>query len=162
MQSAATSVEDYLAELPPERREPLAAMRDFVNKHLQPGFEETIQHGMINWVVPFSVLPTTYNGQPLVYAGLAAQKRNFALYLLGVYTSESQAEFRAEYERTGKKLDMGKSCLRFRSVDDLAFDVLGKALGAMSVDEYAALHLAARERPASDRGARAASARGER
>jgi hypothetical protein len=136
MRSDATDVEGYLADLPDDRRDALGAVRQVVLDHLPAGYEEVMQYGMISYVVPLARYPTTYNGQPLALASLANQKRHMALYLIGVYGDEgTQAWLKAEWAVTGKKLDMGKSCLRFRSLDDLALDLVGGAIARTSVDD---------------------------
>jgi hypothetical protein len=143
----ATSVGLYLASLPPDRRAALARVRDIVNARLPPGYEETMQHGMISWGVPSSRLATTYNGQPLVLASLASQKQYMALYLMSIYGHPKLATwFRAAYKASGKKLDMGKSCVRFKILDALPLDVIGEAVSKVSVDAYVAAYEASRSR----------------
>jgi hypothetical protein len=145
MQSQAATPDAYLEEVTEARRPALAAVRAVVLDHLPGGFEETMQHGMISYVVPLARFPRTYNGQPLVTASLANQKRHMALYLLGIYGDETaRAWFDGRWAATGKPLDMGKSCLRFRSLDDLALDVVGEAIGRTSVDDLIAIHERAR------------------
>ena len=145
MQSEAATPDAYLDEAPETRRSALAAVRAVVLDHLPGGFEETMQHGMISYVVPLDRFPNTYNGQPLVTASLANQKRYMALYLLGIYGDETaRAWFDERWAATGKSLDMGKSCVRFRSLDDVALDVVGEAIGRTSVDDLIAVHERAR------------------
>jgi Domain of unknown function (DU1801) len=140
-----TTVEQYLASLPTDRRTALAQVRDTINRHLPPGYQETYQYNLISWIVPASRLAATYNGQPLALACLGSQKRHMALYLMCVYgSSELGAWFRDAYRVTGKKLDMGKSCLRFTSIDALALDVVGEAISRVSVDTYVAAYEASR------------------
>ena len=92
--------------------------------------------GMITYVVPLKDCPETYNGEPLIFAALANQKNHMAVYLVGVYGDEHlREEFVKSYKATGKKLDMGKSCVRFRRIDDLPLFLIGKAIGAVSKDE---------------------------
>ena len=135
--SEAATVDAYLAELPPERREAIAAVRSVVLGNLPAGYEEVMQFGMIGYVVPFSTVPKTYNGQPLQYIGLASQKNYMSLYLNNVYGSERVEEWFVEaYRASGKKLDMGKSCVRFKRLDDLPLDLIGKTIAATSVSEY--------------------------
>ena len=137
MPSDATTVEDYLAGLPDDRRAALAAVRRVVLDNLPAGFDEVVQYGMISYVVPLSRYPTTYNGQPLAVASLANQKRHMALYLMGVYGDEgNQAWLREQWAATGKKLDMGKSCLRFRRLDDLDLGIVGAAIARTPVDTF--------------------------
>jgi hypothetical protein len=141
MRSDAVTVDDYLAELPDDRRAALAAVREIVLANLPAGFEEIMQYGMISYVVPLDRFPTTYNGQALAVASLANQKRHMALYLMGIYGDEDAAAWLQEtWAATGKKLDMGKSCLRFRRLDDLALDLVGAAIARTTVDDLIAQH----------------------
>jgi len=135
MPSGATTVEAYLAELPEDRRTAIATVRDLVNAHLPAGYEESMSWGMITWSVPLERLPDTYNGQPLGYLALANQKNSMSLYLMSAYGDE-ETWFREEYAKSGKKLDMGKSCVRFKSLDHLALEPIAKAVGRLSVDAY--------------------------
>src|SRR5690606_35123491 len=113
--SSATTVEQYLAELPPERREVVATMRALVLQHLPAGYEERMNWGMISYEVPLARYPDTYNKQPLAYAALAAQKNHYALYLNCVHAGDDrEAALREAFAAAGKKLDMGKSCVRFK------------------------------------------------
>lgn len=145
--SAAPTPEAYLAELPAERAAVLASVRELVNANLPPGYVEGMGWGMIGWVVPLTRYPDTYNRQPLVYAGLAAQKNYNALYLNCVYASEARTErLRAAFAAAGKKLDMGKSCLRFRRVEDLATEAVAKAIREVPVEAFIAEYEAARAR----------------
>lgn len=145
--SKATTVPQYLKELPTERRAVVSAVRKLVKQSLPKGFLEVMQYGMIAWVVPFSRYPDTYNDQPLTVCALASQKQNVSLYLMSVYASKPLATwFEREWRKCGKKFDMGKSCLRFKSVDDLATDVLAEALGKVGVDEFIQQYEAARKK----------------
>lgn len=146
--SKATSVAQYLKELPADRRAVVSVTRDLVRKNLPKGYEEGMQYGMIAWYVPLSVFPDTYNGQPLTVCALASQKRNVSLYLLGAYGAPALAKwFASEWKKTGKKLDMGKSCLRFRTFDDLATDVLAKALQRVDANALIQMHDDAHAKP---------------
>jgi hypothetical protein len=137
--SAATTVEQYLADLPPERRAVVATVRDFVNAHLPPGYAEAMAFGMIGWGIPLSRYADTYNGQPLCYVGLAAQKNAYSLYLMGCYLDSAEDRaLRAAYAQAGRKLDMGKSCLRFKGLDGLLFDAIGRIIASLPVDAYIA------------------------
>lgn len=157
MQSKARTVRDYLAELPPDRRRAIEAVRAVIRKNLDKGFEEGMSYGMIGYFVPHSIYPAGYHcnpKQPLPFAGLASQKGHMSVYLMCLYGSPDQeAAFRADWAKTGKKLDMGKSCIRFRTLDDLALDVLGRAIRRVTVKKYvsayeALLAGAGRGRPA--------------
>jgi hypothetical protein len=141
MQSDAATVEAYLDGLPGERREVVSAVRTAVLERLQPGFEEGMQYGMSGYYVPLERYARTTNGQPLSLAGLASQKRHVSLYLMAVYGDEEEgARFRAEWEATGRRLDMGKSCVRFRRLEEVPLDVVGDAVGRTSVDELIGLY----------------------
>lgn len=145
MTRPAHTVAQYLAQLPPDRRAAIAQVRDAINARLPPGYEETLQFGMISWVVPASRLAATYNGRPLGLVSLASQKQHMALYLMSVYGDrELEAWFRAAYRQAGKKLDMGKSCVRFKALDALALDVIGEAIARVPVDAYVAAYEAQR------------------
>lgn len=141
MQSDAPTVEAYIAELPEDRRLAIGAVRQVVLDHLPGGFEETMQYGMISYVVPLERYPDTYNGQALAVASLANQKGHMAIYLMGVYGDDGAQEWlRERWATTGKKLDLGKSCLRFKRLDDLALDVLGEAIARTSVADFIAAY----------------------
>jgi len=145
--SAATTVTKYLAELPIERRKVVSAVRDMVNAHMPEGYRETMAFGMIGWGIPLSRYPETYNKQPLGYVALAAQKNNYSLYLMGVYADgEQEQALRAAAAAIGKKLDMGKSCLRFKTLDDLPMTAIGELIASMSVEDYIAVYEASRKR----------------
>jgi hypothetical protein len=128
--SAAQNVEQYLAELPDDRREVMTAMRKFVRQHLPKGYVESMTYGMILYGIPLEHYPNTYNGQPLGYVALAAQKNYYALYMLPYGDEKTGEEMRAGFKAAGKKLDMGRSCVRFRKIDDLALDAIGKAIAS--------------------------------
>ena len=139
--SAARTVEEYLAELAPEQRTAIEAVRTVVKKRLPKGYKEGMEYGMIYYFIPLSRYPETYNGHPLCYAGLAAQKNYNAVYLMGVYGDDDKAKaFKDAFAKAGKKLDMGKSCVRFKAADDLALDAIGDAIAAMTPDEYIAMY----------------------
>ena len=143
--SKATTVEEYLDELADDRRETVEAVRDVVNANLPDGYEETVQFGMISYVVPLERYPKTYNRQALQYAALASQKNYVSLYLMNVYgDQETERWFLDRYKASGKRLDMGKSCVRFKSVDDLPLDLVGEAIARTPVDAYIAVYETAR------------------
>jgi hypothetical protein len=150
--SSARTVERYLAELPAPRRAALEVVRSVILENLPVGFDEGMEYGMISYYVPLERYPDTYNGQALCIAGLASQKNHMAVYLMSVYGhAETRRWFQAAYRASGKKLDMGKSCLRFRSLDDLALSVVGEAIRRVSVDAYIAEYEKSRrgQRPAA-------------
>ncbi len=145
--SAATTVDEYLAELPEERRAVVARVRETVLAHLPAGYVETMSWGMISYELPLERYPDTYNGQPLVLAALAAQKGHYALYLTCTHADPAQeAWLREAFARAGKRLDMGKSCLRSRRLGDLPLDVVGQAIAAAPPEAFIARYEAARAR----------------
>ncbi len=134
-----------LAELPAERRAVVAAVRDLVRAALPAGYEEQVAGKMLAYVVPLARYPNTYNKQPLTYAALAAQKNHYALYLTAAYADPAQAEaLRAGFARAGKRLDMGKSCVRFRRVEELALDAVGAAIASTPPEAFIAQYEASR------------------
>ena len=148
-QTGTDEVEAYVAALPDDRRPTIDAVRRVILEHLPDGFDEVVQYGMISYVVPLERYPDTYNHQALVVASLANQKRHMAIYLMGVYGEDGAQEWlRQRWASTGKKLDMGKSCLRFRRLDDLALDVVGEAIARTSVDAFLTAYERARPKPA--------------
>ncbi len=143
--STAKSPDEYIAALPPERREAISAVREVVRRNLPHGFEEGMEFGVITWYVPLERFPDTYNGHPLGLVALASQKQYMALYLNTVYGDPQLADwFRARYAESGKRLDMGKSCVRFRSLDDLPLDVIGETIGKVPLDRFVSHYQAAR------------------
>ncbi len=154
--TSAQTPDEYIAALPDGRREAVVTVRDVVRRNLPPGFEEGVSYGMIGWYVPLERFPDTYNGQPLGLAALASQKNYMSLYLNNVYGDPAtETWFRQRYAASGKKLDMGKSCVRFKRAEDLALDVIGEAIARTDLESYLARYAEAR---ASSRQTRAASA----
>ena len=142
--SRATTVEQYLAELPDDRRADVARVREVILANLPDGFEETMQYGMIGYAIPLERFPNTYNGEALGSVALAAQKRHISVYLHALYASQELTDwFVAAYAAAGKKLNMGKSCVRFRRADDAALDVIGEAVAQVTPDHLIAAHEAA-------------------
>ena len=140
-QSKARTVEEYLDALPEGRKQELATLREVILENLPAGYEEGMQYGMIGYFVPLERYPETYNGQPLAYVNLASQKNYISLYLMGIFAYPEQDEwFREQWTASGKKLNMGKSCVRFRKLDDVPLDVVGQAVAMTSVDEYIATY----------------------
>jgi hypothetical protein len=137
--SKATTVSAYLKELPAERRAVISTVRDVVRKNLPKGYREAMSFGMIAYEIPLETYPDTYNGHPLAYVALAAQKNYYTLYLMGAYADPKVGKSLApQFKARGKKLDMGKSCLRFKSLDDLPLDVIGNVIAAIPVDQMVA------------------------
>lgn len=131
MQSKATTVQQYLAELPADRRFAIGSVRAVILQNLDPIFEEGMQYGMIGYYVPHRVYPDGYHcdpRQPLPFICLASQKNYLSLYLGCVYGPDREQPFREAWVKTGKKLDLGKSCVRFKKLDDLALDVIGEVI----------------------------------
>lgn len=145
VKSAAPTVDVYLAELPPERRAVISEVRDFVRKHLPQGYEEGMSWGMIAWEIPVSRYPVASNRQPLTFTALAAQKNNYALYL-PIFAHEDSEEhpIRQAYAKAGKRIDMGKCCLRFKKLDDLLLEPIGVMIAGTPVDDYIARYEAGR------------------
>ena len=142
--SKETTPAAYLASLPPDRRKVVAAVRAVVKKHLPNGYVETMNWGMLSYEIPLTRYPDTYNKQPLMYMALAAQKNNYALYMMNVYGNKALMDkLAAAYEAAGRKLDMGKSCLRFKTLDELPLDVIGELVAATPVERYIELAEAA-------------------
>ena len=141
MHSDAATVDSYLAGLPDDRREAISAVRTAILDNLPAGLVETMNWGMITYEIPLSIVPDTYNGQPLAYAALASQKNYMSVYLMAIYGSEDlRAKFEADYAASGKRMDMGKSCVRFKRLDDLPLDVIGRAIKACSMEQYIEAH----------------------
>ena len=135
--SKAATVNTYLKSLPAERRKVVAAVRDVVLSNLPKGYRESVNWGHITYEVPLDRYPDSYNGQPLCYAGLAAQKNHYALYLMCAYMDAVQMKALEDgFRKAGKKLDMGKSCLRFKSLDDLPLDLVGSVIASTPVERY--------------------------
>jgi|CXWL01.1.fsa_nt_gi hypothetical protein len=160
MQSKATTVREYLAELPAGRRAAIQAVREVILRNLDKDYEEGMQYGMIGYYVPHHVFPAGYHcdpRQPLTFAGLASQKNYMSVYLMSCYgESEVEKWFRSAWTKTGKKLDMGKCCIRFKKVEDLALDVLGEAIRRVPAQKFiehyeALLQSMASKKPAPQR-----------
>jgi hypothetical protein len=129
--SKAKTVKEYLDDLPEERRRAISKVRAVVRKNLPRGYRETMNFGMIAYEVPLERFPNTYNKQPLCYAGLAAQKNFNTIYLMGAYADPKQRKrLEDAFRKSGKKMDMGKSCLHFRSADDLPLDAIGEIIAS--------------------------------
>jgi len=137
MKSDATNIQEYLAEMPPERKEAIEKVRQTILENLPDGYEETLNWGMITYQVPLEIYPDTYNKKPLMYAALANQKNHMAVYLTGIYMDEKLSqEFEESYKKTGKRYDVGKSCVRFRKLEDLPLEVIADSIRAIEMDEF--------------------------
>ena len=137
MQSKADTVKQYLNELPNDRKKAISIVRQTILENLPEGYDEVMNWGMITYEVPLETYPNTYNGKPLMYAALASQKNHMAIYLMGCYmVPEVRNEFEKAYKKSGKQFDAGKSCIRFKKIDDLPLDLLGKTIASMDVNEF--------------------------
>ncbi|MBP0904752.1 DUF1801 domain-containing protein [Mariniflexile gromovii] len=141
MQYQANSPEDYISQLPEDRKEPIIKLRKTINKNLPKGFEETISYGMIGYVVPHTIYPAGYHYTPelpLPFMYIASQKNFIAVYSSSVYaTKELYNWFVSEYPKHCKrKLDMGKSCIRFKYIDDIPYELIGELASKMTVEEW--------------------------
>lgn len=161
MQSKARTVDQYLAELPMDRRMAITAVRKVILENLDSRYEEGMQYGMIGYYVPHHVFPEGYHcdpKQPLPFACLASQKNHMAIYLMTIYGPGSDEQwFREEWAKTGRKLDMGKSCIRFRKLEDLAMSVIGDAIRRNPADLYIARYKVLRDQALADSAARSAA-----
>ena len=145
LKSDARTVSQYLASLSPDRRRAISAVRKVIRDNLDSDYEEGMQYGMIGYYVPHRVFPAGYHcnpQQPLPFASIASQKNHMAVYLMCIYGHpRHDAWFRKAWAKTGKKLDMGKACLRFKTLDDVALDVLGEAIRRVPAKDFIASYL---------------------
>ena len=147
VQSHAKTVSEYLVELTPERRSVIEPVRAAILTHLPEGYVERMGSGMISYEIPLERYPKTYNGKPLMYAALAAQKRYYSIYLMSAYaSSEVERQLRDDFESAGKKLGFGKCCIRFRKLDELPLGAIGKAVAATPVASYLQIYEKSRTR----------------
>lgn len=143
MQSKATTVADYIAELPAERQQAIKTLRTLFKKHVPKGYQEMISFGHIAWCVPLKLYPDTYNGEPLMYVAITSQKHHMALHLVCAYMDARQhRKLEVGFKAAGKKLDMGKGCIRFRKFEDLALEPIAEVLAAWPMKDYIAMHVA--------------------
>lgn len=137
MRSIAKKVSEYLSDLPDDRQEQIQKVRSVIIENLPKGYEEVMNWGMITYQVPLEKYPDTYNKQPLMYAALASQKNHMAVYLMGIYSSEElRKDFEEKYKASGKKMDLGKSCVRFRKIESLPLELIGEAIAAFDVESF--------------------------
>jgi hypothetical protein len=140
MKKNITTVDEYLESLPDDKRCAIERMRKIILAHLPQGYQEAFNWGMISYQVPLSVYPHTYNGQPLMYAALSAGKSTMSLYLMGVYISEKEKnDFEQKFRETGKRLNAGKSCVRFKNPDDLPLELIQEYIAKISVSTFIAM-----------------------
>lgn len=162
MQSKAKTVDQYLSELPSDRRMAIGAVRRVILDNLGAGYEEGMQYGMIGYYVPHSIYPAGYHcdpKKPLPFACLASQKNHMAIYMMSIYGSGAEEQwFRAAWAKTGRKLDMGKSCIRFRKLEDLALQLIGEAIRRVPVAKYITVYEANLARTRSEFNSRTAEA----
>ncbi|MDZ4844331.1 MAG: DUF1801 domain-containing protein [Chitinophagales bacterium] len=145
MTSKAATPQQYIDELPAERKQAMAALRSAIKKNLPKGFREEMSYGMIGYVVPHALYPAGYHCDPklpLPFASIASQKNFISFYHMGMYASPELLQwFVAEYKkRAPSKLDMGKSCIRFKKPEQIPFDLIGELISKMSVDDWIALY----------------------
>jgi Domain of unknown function (DU1801) len=159
--SKETTPAGYLASLPPEQRKVIATVRNVVKERLPEGYVESMNWGMLCYEIPLAMYPVTYNNQPLTYMALAAQKNNYALYMMNVYGNPKLMDkLLAAYKASGRRLDMGKSCLRFKGLEELPLDVIGEIVASTSPAEMITRHEAAQEvRSAVRAGAKKSAAK---
>ena len=140
MTSKATTVAQYLKELPEDRRKTVEAIRSAITKNLDKGFQETMQYGMIGYSVPHSIYPGGYHcdpKQPLPFAGIGNQKNHIGIYLFCIYADEAASKsFVEDWRKSGKRLDMGKGCVRVKKLDDVALDVLGNTIKRVKLKKF--------------------------
>jgi hypothetical protein len=145
--SKAGTVKEYLDGLPEERRAVVSQVRSVILENLPDGFRETMNWGMIAYEVPLERYPKTYNKQPLMYMALAAQKNHYAVYSSGVYMDPlGETWLKSEFDKAEKKLDMGKSCIRFKKLENLPLEVIGKVAAGQSVEEFIEIYERARRK----------------
>ncbi|WP_106914757.1 DUF1801 domain-containing protein [Chryseobacterium aurantiacum] len=145
MQISSHSIEDYISKIPEERQEAFKKLFDTINTHLPKGFEDTSNYGMIGWVVPMETYPAGYHcaaNTPLPFINLASQKNFIALYHMGLYSKPELLDwFVAEYPKhSKKKLDMGKSCVRFKKPEDIPFELIAELSQKMMVEDWIAIY----------------------
>jgi uncharacterized protein YdhG (YjbR/CyaY superfamily) len=146
MTTTTITVQDYLSSLTPEQRSVIEPIRFLILSHLPSGFVETINWGMLSYEVPLSMYPNTYNKKPLNYIGLAVQKQYYSLYLMPAYMDQNVYQtLMGAFEKAGKKLSMGKSCIRFKKVDDLPLELIGSIIASHSVQSFIAAYETARK-----------------
>ena len=166
MAAKPTTAKQYLDSLPDDRRAAIKAVRATINKALPKGYKAGMQYGMLGWFVPHSIFPAGYHcdpKQPVPFVGLASQKNYMSLYLMCIYSDEKdRVRFEKEWAKTGKKLNMGKSCVRFKKLDDIPLDVIADAIARVPVEKFLATYEGARgasKKPAKKKAAKKKAAK---
>lgn len=168
MTSKAATVAEYISQLPQDRRDAVEKLRSVFRKNLDKGFEEGMQYGMIGYYVPHRLYPAGYHcdpKQPLPFAGIASQKNYLSIYIACLYGSADHLRrFQEEWAKTGKKLDMGKACIRFKRIEDAPLDVIGRAIARVPMKAFIAYYESAirdmgKQRKKSETGTKASPAR---
>jgi uncharacterized protein YdhG (YjbR/CyaY superfamily) len=141
MQIFAASPDDYVSQIPEERRDAINRLRKVIKYNLPDGFQETVSYGMIGYVVPHSIYPKGYQTTPelpLPFINLASQKNNISVYHMGIYSDSKLLEwFKEEYSKRAKsKLDMGKGCIRLKKIEDIPYDLFGELASKVTVKEW--------------------------
>ena len=153
----AQTVEDYIAGLPDDRRPIISRLRSILRRRMPDGYHESMMWGAITWSIPLERFPDTYNGQPLCYVAVASQKNYCSLYLMSAYANPAERrELEAGFRKAGKKLDMGKSCVRFRSLDDLPLEAIGELIEKVPPEKYLAWYAKSRKTTAAETAKRKA------
>lgn len=161
MQSKAATVDEYIASLPEDRRHAIETIRSVFRKNIDKGYAEGMGYGMPGYSVPHSIYPAGYHcdpKQPLPFAGFASQKNHLSVYLMCLYgNTDQESWFVKEWKKTGKKLDMGKCCIRAKKLEDLALDVIGEAIRRVPVKKYIEYYELAMKQNAKAKDARSAA-----
>lgn len=141
MQSQAATTDEYLNQLPEERRAVMSAVLDVLRQSMPAGYAETMSWGMVSFEIPLATYPNTYNKKPLVYCALAAQKNGYSLYLMGCYGSPiAREKFEAAYRESGKRMDLGKSCVRFKKLEDLPLAAVADSVASIPPEDYITMY----------------------
>ncbi|MEX1001830.1 MAG: DUF1801 domain-containing protein [Crocinitomicaceae bacterium] len=145
MKIEAVDLDDYITQLPEERQTPMQRLKDVIENHIPDGFEAAMSYGMPGWVVPHSLYPSGYHckaEEPLPFLSIASQKNFIALYHMGLYADKALMKwFVDQYPKhSNRKLDMGKSCIRFKKMEDIPYELIGELAGKMTLNEWVDLY----------------------
>ena len=145
MTSNSKTPDEYIDQLPEDRKDPISKLRKIINQNIDKGFSEEINYGMIDWVVPHSLYPDGYHCNPklpLPFLSIASQKKFVAVYHMGIYASPKLLDwFVSKYlKHCSNKLDMGKSCVRFKKIENIPYDLIGELVAKMSVKDWIKLY----------------------